>query len=85
MIEIPMYLYNWGMSERQIDLLLIDQPLVVYKKDKSKKKGKSSSENTNKPSALAVLDAQEKWLQKYGVASDQKAHKVFNPSAYKPS
>lgn len=37
-IKVPMYAYYWVMTSAQIDLLAIDIPVVVYKKDKSEVK-----------------------------------------------
>ena len=63
-----MWDYWWGMSESQIDLLLIDQPLVVYKHNKDTKKGnnKKGKFDSPTPSKLRVAEAEMKWKQKYG-------------------
>lgn len=37
LVRIPMYGYYWVHSSAQIDLLAIDVPVVVYKKDKDNK------------------------------------------------
>lgn len=36
LVRIPMFGYYWVHSSAQIDLLAIDVPVVVYKKDKDK-------------------------------------------------
>lgn len=38
LIRIPMYDYYWGLTAAQVELLSVDQPLVVWKKDKAKEK-----------------------------------------------
>lgn len=49
------------MTEAQVDLLLMDQPTVTYKKNKSKTKDSKSA-----PSAKKVKQAEKDWLNKYG-------------------
>ena len=33
LVRVPMYDYYWGLTAAQVELLTIDQPIVVYKKD----------------------------------------------------
>ena len=60
MIEVPMWDYYWGLTAAQVELLTIDHPIVVYKKDDKKEKpwkdGKVSAEYANK--------AYLKWLER---------------------
>jgi len=66
-----MWLYYWGMTERQVDLLLTDQPLVVYDHDKPKSGGKGGKKGKGEPefadaSEADVLEAEARWKMKYG-------------------
>ena len=36
MIRVPMWEYYWGLTAAQVELLTIDTPIVVYKRDKNK-------------------------------------------------
>ena len=36
LIRVPMWDYYWGLTAAQVELLTIDQPIVVYQKDKEK-------------------------------------------------
>ena len=33
LIRVPMWDYYWGLTAAQVELLTIDQPIVVYKKE----------------------------------------------------
>lgn len=59
------------MGKAQIELLVCDQPLVVYhhKEDKSKPK---------KANPVDVMRAQHEWMRKYGNNPDQKIHIDFS-------
>jgi len=71
LIEVPMWDYWWGLTESQIDLLLVDQPLISYKHEK--KKGKNGKFDTPPaPSKLKVAEAELKWRQKYADGSKPK-------------
>ena len=52
LIRVPMWDYYWGLTAAQVELLTIDQPIVVYKKDddndKPWKKGTVSESYANK-------------------------------------
>ena len=37
LVRIPMWDYYWGLTAAQIELLTIDTPIVVYKRDDSGK------------------------------------------------
>ena len=37
LIRVPMWDYYWGLTIAQVELLTIDQPIVVYKRDDSNK------------------------------------------------
>lgn len=60
MIRVPMWDYYWGLTAAQVELLTIDQPIVVYKRDEKKakpwEKGTVSENYANK--------AYQKWLEK---------------------
>ena len=80
MVEIPMYDYWWGLTERQIDLLLIDQPVINYKHSKTdRKRGKDSVPPA--PSRRKITEAEMKWKQKYG--NGQKPKLNLNLSEFK--
>lgn len=66
-----MWLYYWGMTERQVDLLLADQPLVVYDHDDKKGGGrrKVGRHEFDKPSVGDMLDAKARFGQKHGLGS----------------
>ena len=38
LIRVPMWDYYWGLTAAQVELLTIDQPIVVYKKDEDNDK-----------------------------------------------
>lgn len=60
LIRVPMWDYYWGLTAAQVELLTIDQPIVVYKKDddndKPWKKGTVSESYANKQ--------YQQWLEK---------------------
>jgi hypothetical protein len=60
MIRVPMWDYYWGLTAAQVQLLMVDMPIVVYKADKDNdkpwKKGKVSGGYANKQ--------YQKWLEK---------------------
>ena len=62
-----MWNYLWGMTERQIELLLADQPVTIYL-DNDKKKGRKGvgADDMPKPLASDVNEAARKWSEKYG-------------------
>lgn len=58
-VEVPMWDYYWGLTAAQVELLTIDQPIVVYKKEKKDapwKDGKVSEDYANKQ--------YRKWLER---------------------
>lgn len=59
-VRVPMWDYYWGLTAAQVELLTIDQPKVVYKKDddndKPWKKGTVSESYANKQ--------YQQWLEK---------------------
>lgn len=63
-----MWDYLWGMTERQIELILADQPVTIYlDNDKKKhKKGAVGKEDMPVPTASKIIEAQKKWAEKYG-------------------
>lgn len=69
-----MWLFYWGMTDRQIELLLADQPIIVYDNatDKTKKKGKRGPSDNVKSSEGDVMMAAAKFAQKHGVNGDGK-------------
>ncbi len=38
LVRIPLYDYYWGLTAAQVELLSVDQPIVVWKKEKEKEK-----------------------------------------------
>lgn len=60
LIRVPMWDYYWGLTAAQVEILTIDQPIVVYKKDENKPKpwenGTVSEDYAKK--------AYQKWLEK---------------------
>ncbi len=50
MIRVPMWDYYWGFTAAQIELLTIDQPIIVYKRD----------ENTARPGERGYKGMSEK-------------------------
>ena len=73
-----MWNYWWGLSENQIDLLIVDQPLVVYPKSKDSKNGKADRRGNEMlaPSIQKIAEAEMKWKRKYG--NGQKPKLDFN-------
>lgn len=68
--EIPCWGYFCGLTEAQVDLLLMDQPVVNYKhpKDKPKpvKKGKYGIREMKRPSNAKINAVSSEWSKKYG-------------------
>ena len=59
LIRVPMWDYYWGLTAAQVELLTIDQPIVVYKKEKKEapwKNGTVSEEYADKQ--------YRKWLER---------------------
>jgi hypothetical protein len=72
LVRVPMWDYYWGLTAAQVELLTIDQPIVVYKADKTKDKpwkdGYVDSEYANRQ--------YQKWLEKK--RQREKAGNDFN-------
>ena len=60
LIRVPMWDYYWGLTAAQVELLNVDKPIVVYKKDEDNdkpwKNGTVSGTYANKQ--------YQKWLEK---------------------
>jgi hypothetical protein len=59
LVRVPMWDYYWGLTAAQVELLTIDQPIVVYKKEKREapwKDGKVSEDYADKQ--------YRKWLER---------------------
>ena len=59
LVRVPMWDYYWGLTAAQVELLTIDQPIVVYKKEKKEapwKDGKVSEDYADKQ--------YRKWLER---------------------
>lgn len=71
-----MWTYYWGMTERQVDLMLADQPLVVYDHDSrnGKKDGKRKvgRHEFAAPTVGDMLDARARFGQKHGLNGQGK-------------
>ena len=84
---MPMWDYYWGLSERQVDLLLVDQAIVVYEKSKDKKPKagdkKKGVREMAAPSRLAVAEAEAKWRARYGNGQKPKLNLNFGAVAKK--
>lgn len=66
-----MWLYYWGFTERQVDLILMDQPVIVYDHDKKKSKGKGGKVENVVSSEADVLLTEAKWKQKKAEQGDK--------------
>ena len=60
LIRVPMWDYYWGLTAAQVELLTIDQPIVVYKKDENKPKPWEKGTVTEDYAKKAY----QKWLEK---------------------
>lgn len=58
LVRVPMWDYYWGMTAAQVELLTIDQPIVVYKKEK-----KDSPWKDGKVSEDYASKQYRKWLE----------------------
>lgn len=56
-----MWGYYDGYTAAQIELITADKPIIVYPKEKGKKKGEPEKANS-----ADVTKAAEKWKEKYG-------------------
>lgn len=59
-IRVPMWDYYWGLTAAQVELLTIDQPIVVYKKDNDKEKPWNNGTATEDYAKKQY----QKWLEK---------------------
>lgn len=69
LIEVPCWGYRCGLTHAQIDLLLADQPVVDYVRDKKKDKKRKRDKRNENPahsnvSEAKALDAQMRLEQK---------------------
>lgn len=62
LIRIPMYDYYWGLTSAQVDLLSIDRPMVVYKKEKDNEP--KPGEKGFKRTAAQAQAAYRQWLER---------------------
>ena len=60
LIRVPMWDYYWGLTAAQVEILTIDQPIVVYKKDENKPKPWENGTVTEDYAKKAY----QKWLEK---------------------
>lgn len=74
---MKMWLYYWGFTERQVDLILMDQPVIVYDHDKKKTKGKGSKPENVASSEGDVLLTEAKWKQKKAEQGDKELDTGF--------
>lgn len=51
--------YWWGYTAAQLELMVVDAPLVVYDTDKKSKKKR-------KPSALQIARSEKRFLEEHG-------------------
>lgn len=72
-----MWLYYWGFTERQVDLILMDQPVIVYDHDKKGKKGKGGKIEPVASSEGDVLLTEAKWKQKKMQEGDKETDTGF--------
>lgn len=57
-----MWGYYWGYTSAQVELMIVDAPLVVYKNDKRDANGKRKAP---KPTGAAIERAALKWQQEH--------------------
>lgn len=60
---VPMYEYYWGLTVAQVELLSIDVPIVVFKRDK--KRDKHGKLIPNKPRSVDVVKRAMEYEDKY--------------------
>jgi hypothetical protein len=60
LIRVPMWDYYWGLTAAQVELLVIDQPIVVFKKDEDNDKPWKNG----KVSESYAKNQYQKWLEK---------------------
>lgn len=59
-VRVPMWDYYWGLTAAQVDLLLTDRPVVVYKRDEER-----SAPWKNGTATKSYADKQyQRWLEK---------------------
>lgn len=62
LVRVPMWEYYWGHTKAQIELMTIDVPLTLFKKDKSGKP--KPGEKGYKPNPKKLQEAVERWKKK---------------------
>lgn len=77
-VRVPMYEYRVGLTIAQVQLLTIDQPLVVYKKDNANKP-KPGQKGYKKTAAEAQKDY-ERWKARH--EEEQKRGKKITLSSF---
>lgn len=73
-VRVPMWDYYWGLTAAQVDLMLTDRPIVVYKRDEEKatpwKNGTATESYASKQ--------YRRWLEKK--KKREQEGKVVNPN-----
>mgnify|MGYP000113932552 FL=1 len=69
---VPMWGYYWVHTAAQIELGLIDCPIIVYERGKKRKGGKVDGPEFEKADALDVVNKADKWQKKYGNAPKER-------------
>jgi hypothetical protein len=72
-----MWGYRWGLTAAQIDLLVIDQPLIVY--DRKDKNGNSI---LDAPSKDEIKNVAAQWKAKYGEQGERMQPTTFDFSKF---
>lgn len=81
LIEVRQWGWRAGLTKPQIDLLLIDQPVIDYVK--SKKKYGKDDWKTRRAAAWKVNAAVERWQEEHGDAGEAKG--VFSLNGFEIS
>ena len=73
---VPMWGYYWVHTAAQIELGLIDCPIIVYERGKKRKGGKVDGPEFEKADALDVVNKADTWQKKYGNAPKGKGVRI---------
>ena len=73
---VPMWGYYWVHTAAQIELGLIDCPIIVYERGKETERWKRRGPEFEKADALDVVNKADEWQKKYGNAPKGKGVRI---------
>lgn len=71
-----MWGYYWAHTAAQIEIGLIDCPIIVYEREKKRKGKNGGGPEFEKADALDVMEKADEWQRKYGNAQKGKGVRI---------